>query len=82
MNNMPFYHPDDELLYKQYLNISIGRGSILYPDYVKIIGLSCMSPHPHKHFNFEEFIDKLYEENSKLKEIVHSSFEGRKSDIV
>lgn len=38
------------------------RWSRLYPKYVVIIGRACCAPHPHRHYTFEEFVDKLNED--------------------
>lgn len=36
--------------------------SRLYPEYVVIIGRAFLPPHPHRHYTFEEFVDKLNED--------------------
>ena len=36
--------------------------SRLYPKYVVIIGRAFYAPHPHRHYTFEEFVDKLHED--------------------
>ena len=53
---------NDVQLYQYYLSIplwSVQNQSWIYPDYVRLIGRAFRAPHPHKHFSFEEFIDKL-----------------------
>ena len=39
-----------------------GLWSRLYPKYVVIIGRAFSAPHPHRHYTFEEFVDKLNED--------------------
>lgn len=36
--------------------------SRLYPKYVVITGRAFSAPHPHRHYIFEEFVDKLNED--------------------
>lgn len=36
--------------------------SRLYPKYVVITGRAFSAPHPHRHYTFEEFVDKLHED--------------------
>ncbi len=36
--------------------------SRLYPKYVVITGRAFSAPHPHRHYTFEEFVDKLKED--------------------
>lgn len=36
--------------------------SRLYPKYVVITGRAFSAPHPHRHYTFEEFADKLNED--------------------
>lgn len=53
---------NDVQLYQYYLSIplwSTQNQSWIYPDYVRLIGRSFRAPHPHRHFSFEEFADKL-----------------------
>lgn len=38
--------------------------SRLYPKYVVIIGRAFSAPHPHRHYTFEEFVDKLNEDTN------------------
>ena len=66
---------NDLQLYQYYLSIplsKIGNRTRIYPKYVKITGRSFMPPHPHRHFSFEEFIDKLYEDTD-FKNIIYNS---------
>lgn len=58
---------NDLQLYDLYKSISLGpKGpglwSRLYPKYVVITGRAFSAPHPHRHYTFEEFIDKLNED--------------------
>ena len=49
-------------LFEYYLSIPLAersKPSWIYPIYVRIVGRSCIGPHPHKHFSLEEFLDKL-----------------------
>jgi hypothetical protein len=53
-----------EYLYKEYLKIpkaTVGNhnGTIYEKNWCVWTGRSCVSPHPHRHYTFEEFIDKL-----------------------
>ena len=53
---------NDVQLYEYYLSIpkwSVFTQSWIYPDYVKLTGRAFKAPHPHRHFSFEEFVDKL-----------------------
>lgn len=53
---------NDQQLYEYYLSIpkwSRRTQSWIYPDYVVLTGRACIAPHPHRHYTFEEFIDKL-----------------------
>jgi hypothetical protein len=54
---------NDQQLYEYYLSIptwSMWNRSWIYPDYVAITGRAFKAPHPHRHYTFEEFVDKLY----------------------
>ena len=59
---------NDLQLYKLYKSIQLiplhglNRWSRLYPKYVVITGRAFLPPHPHRHYTFEEFVDKLYED--------------------
>ena len=58
---------NDLQLYELYKSIplrpaSLKRWSRLYPEYVKLTGRACVAPHPHRHYTFEEFVDKLNED--------------------
>lgn len=58
---------NDLQLFYLYLSIpesTITEKSWIYPNYVVITGSSITSPHPHRHYNFEEFIDKLYSDKN------------------
>lgn len=57
---------NDIQLYNYYLSIelpSVGHKSWIYPNYVIITGLALCSPHPCRHFTFDEFVEKLYSDN-------------------
>lgn len=48
--------------YQLYLSIPLeerGNRSRIYPDYVVITGRSIIHPHPHRHYTFDEFVDKF-----------------------
>ena len=54
---------NDLQLYYLYLSIpesTITEKTWIYPNYVVRTGSSITSPHPHRHYNFEEFIE-LYD---------------------
>lgn len=59
---------NDWQLYELYTSIELiplhglNRWSRLYPEYVVIIGRAFLPPHPHRHYTFEEFVDKLHED--------------------
>lgn len=58
---------NDWQLYDLYESIplrSVGTKlwSRLYPKYVVITGRAFSAPHPHRHYTFEEFVDKLHED--------------------
>ena len=59
---------NDLQLYELYLSINLRplyglkRWSRLYPKYVVITGRAFVAPHPHRHYTFEEFVDKLEED--------------------
>lgn len=58
---------NDLQLFYLYLSIpesTITEMSWIYPKYVVITGRSFAAPHPHRHYNFEEFIDKLYSDKN------------------
>lgn len=66
------FHLNDLQLYELYCSIPLATimdKSRIYPKYVKIIGRSITSPHPHRHFMFEEFIDCLNKDND-LKNVI------------
>lgn len=49
-------------LYEYYLSIPLWTSwnrTWIYPKYVVITGKAFSVPHPHRHYTFEEFIDKL-----------------------
>lgn len=55
---------NDLQLYELYKSIplrpvGLKRWSKLYPEYVVLTGRACVAPHPHRHYTFEEFVDKL-----------------------
>lgn len=48
--------------YQLYLAIPLEKRwnkSRIYPDYVVLTGRAFISPHPHRHYTFEEFVDKF-----------------------
>ena len=54
---------NDIQLYELYCSIpkwTVNYPSRIYPKYVVITGRSCSAPHPHRHYSFNEFLDKLY----------------------
>lgn len=54
---------NDYQLYEYYLSIpkkTVCNRSWIYPEYVIRTGRSFSAPNPHRHYTFEEFIDKLY----------------------
>jgi hypothetical protein len=56
---------NDVQLYEYYLSIPLtrpGKRTRIYPKYVVITGRAISAPHPHRHYSFEEFIDKLNED--------------------
>ena len=60
---------NDWQLYELYTSIPLrprspGLWSRLYPKYVVITGRAFSAPHPHRHYTFEEFIDKLNEDSN------------------
>ena len=58
---------NDIQLYNYYLSIPLctrHQQSRIYPKYVVITGRAFSHPHPHRHYSFEEFIDKLYQDNN------------------
>lgn len=58
---------NDLQLYELYCSIPLwkmGNPSRIYPKYVAITGRSIIAPHPHRHYNLEEFIDKLNEDTN------------------
>lgn len=64
---------NDIQLYELYCSIpkwTVNNPSRIYPKYVVITGRACSAPHPHRHYSFEEFIDKLYTD-PKFKEFLY-----------
>ena len=64
---------NDVQLYKYYLTIpldTIFKRSWIYPKYVIITGRSFCRPHPHRHYSFEEFLDKLYSDSEFKKKLL------------
>jgi hypothetical protein len=58
---------NDLQLFYLYLSIplwTVDNHSWIYPKYVVRTGCSFAAPHPHRHYNFEEFIDKLYSDKN------------------
>lgn len=57
---------NDIQLYNLYLHIplwNIGSPTRIYPKYVVHMGRSFFGPNPHRHYSFEEFVDKLNEDS-------------------
>lgn len=53
---------NDVQLYELYCSIpkwSRENQSRIYPYYVVLTGRAVCAPHPHRHYSFEEFVDKL-----------------------
>ena len=53
---------NDLQLYEYYLSIPLarpGERTRIYSKYVAIIGRAFCHPHPHRHYTFSEFVDKL-----------------------
>ncbi len=64
---------NDIQLYKLYCSIpkwTISNRSWIYPNYVVITGKAFSAPHPHRHYTFEEFIDKLYSDSEFKKKLL------------
>ena len=56
---------NDIQLYELYCSIpkwNVTNPSRIYPDYVVITGRAFKCPHPHRHYTFEEFVNKLNED--------------------
>lgn len=58
---------NDWQLYDLYESVPLypmgpGLWSRFYPKYVVITGRAFSAPHPHRHYTFEEFVDKLNED--------------------
>lgn len=49
---------------------TITKRSWIYPKYVVITGRSFCRPHPHRHYTFEEFFDKLYSDPEFKKKLL------------
>jgi hypothetical protein len=49
---------------------TIHKNTWIYPKYVVITGRSIFHPHPHRHYNFEEFLDKLYSDSEFKKKLL------------
>lgn len=47
--------------------------SRLYPKYVVITGRAFSAPHPHRHYTFDEFVDKLNEDPNFKNVILNSN---------
>jgi hypothetical protein len=63
---------NDLQLYELYCSIpkrTVYNQSRIYPDYVVITGRAFKAPHPHRHYSFEEFIDKL-NDNSDFRTVI------------
>ena len=55
MNDIQLYE-----LYRSIPKWTVDNPSRIYPKYVVITGRSFSAPHPHRHYTFDQFIDKLY----------------------
>ena len=69
---------NDLQLYELYKSIQLRHEeppmwSRLYPKYVVRTGRSFSAPHPHRHYTFEEFIDKLYKDSNFKNVILNSN---------
>ena len=56
---------NDIQLYELYCSIpkwTIWNRSRIYPKYVVLTGRAFRAPHPHRHYTFEEFVDRLNED--------------------
>lgn len=65
---------NDWQLYELYTSIPLKPvgpklWSRLYPKHVVITGRAFSAPHPHRHYTFEEFVDKL-NEDSNFKNVI------------
>lgn len=63
---------NDIQLYELYCSIpkwTVDYPSRIYPKYVVITGRAISAPHPHRHYSFEEFVDKL-NEDSEFKNVI------------
>ena len=49
---------------------TITKRSWIYPKYVVITGRSFCRPHPHRHYNLDEFLDKLYSDPEFKKKLL------------
>lgn len=68
------YNLNDLQLYQLYLSIplwTVDNPSRIYPKYVVRTGRSFSAPHPHRHYEFDEFIDKLYEDD-KFRSVIEN----------
>lgn len=57
---------NDIQLYELYCSIpkwAVDNPSRIYPKYVVITGRAFSAPHPHRHYSFEEFVDKLNDDS-------------------
>ena len=65
---------NDIQLYQFYCSIpkwTVNNPSRIYPKYVIITGRSFSAPHPHRHYSFEEFVDKLNDDSDFRKVILN-----------
>jgi hypothetical protein len=58
---------NDWQLYELYTSIPLRPEGLklwsrLYPKYIVKTGRAFSAPHPHRHYTFEEFVDKLNED--------------------
>lgn len=65
---------NDLQLYYLYLSIplaTIDKPSRIYPKYIVRTGRSMTGPHPHMYYSFDEFLDKLYEDD-KFRSVIEN----------
>ena len=64
-NFTEFGKMNDIQLYELYCSIpkwTVWNRSRIYPKYIVITGRAFKAPHPHRHYTFDEFVDKLNED--------------------
>lgn len=65
MNDIQLYE-----LYRSIPKWTVNNPSWIYPDYVVLTGRAFRAPHPHRHYSFEEFINKLYSDSEFKKKLI------------